>query len=231
MFRVLLETGPRSREPRTHWTAASVLAHATLITLAVAATTSGSAHSTREREGAHDVYYVAPRELSGLRAPAGQRASQAGGVQELSALPRIPVPALPGFDALLPQRQDPLIGSDPWRAEGGFGVRDSGGVPAGGVYTDRLVERPVVPRADNASPAYPASLRAAGLEGDVLVRFVVDTSGRVELSSIGIVQATHPLFAEAVRRWLTRTRYTPAEVAGRPVRQLVEQRVGFTLRR
>ena len=74
-------------------------------------------------------------------------------------------------------------------------------------------------------------LRSASIEGEVLVRFVVDNQGRVEAASIRILETTHSAFADAVRRWLLRSRYAPAEVAGRPVRQLVEQRVSFALLR
>lgn len=103
--------------------------------------------------------------------------------------------------------------------------------PASGIYPGNAVDRAVVPRSDNGSPIYPALLRSAGIEGDVLVRFVVDSAGRVEPNSITLLDASHVAFGDAVSRWLQRARYLPAEVAGRPVRQLVEQRFGFTLRR
>jgi hypothetical protein len=64
----------------------------------------------------------------------------------------------------------------------------------------------------------------------VLVQFVVDTNGRVELQSLEILRATHEMFAESVRRWLNGTRYSPAEIRGQHVRQLVQQQIGFTLR-
>jgi TonB family protein len=98
-------------------------------------------------------------------------------------------------------------------------------------YEPYQVERTVRPGAGNPSPTYPSTLRSAGVEGDVLVRFVVDTLGRVEPGSVEIREFTHALFADAVREWLRRTHYDPASIGGRPVRQLVEQRVGFTLRR
>ena len=93
------------------------------------------------------------------------------------------------------------------------------------------VEQIVRPRVGNPNPVYPATLRSANVEGDVRVRFIVDTLGRVEPRSVEIRETTHALFADAVRDWLRRTRYEPATIGGQPVRQLVEQRVGFTLRR
>lgn len=64
----------------------------------------------------------------------------------------------------------------------------------------------------------------------VVVRFVVDSAGRTEPGTIQIVRETHSLFGESVRHWLAGMRYQPAELGGTRVRQLVEQRVEFTLR-
>jgi protein TonB len=97
------------------------------------------------------------------------------------------------------------------------------------IHTRQTVERAVVARRDNPQPEFPGALRAAGVEGSVLVQFVVDTTGRVESHSISILKATHPQFGDAVRRWLGRTRYSAAEFEGKRVRQLVQQEVGFTL--
>jgi protein TonB len=101
----------------------------------------------------------------------------------------------------------------------------------GRTYTSDLVEKVVTPRAGNPAPAYPASLRSAQVEGSVLARFVVDTTGRVEVASINFPEATHALFADAVRQSLLRSRYLPAVLDDHAVRQLVEQRFAFTLTR
>jgi protein TonB len=89
----------------------------------------------------------------------------------------------------------------------------------------------VAPRPGNPAPAYPASLRSAQVEGSVLARFIVDTTGRVEAASINFPEATHALFADAVRQSLLRSRYLPAVLGEHAVRQLVEQRFAFTLTR
>ena len=80
------------------------------------------------------------------------------------------------------------------------------------------------------APTVPSTATSA-VEGEVLARFVVDTAGGVEAKSIEILQASHGLFGDAVTEWLRQTRYAPALVSGRPVRQLVQQSIGFTLRR
>ncbi|HEY2853364.1 MAG TPA: TonB family protein [Gemmatimonadaceae bacterium] len=87
------------------------------------------------------------------------------------------------------------------------------------------------PKASNPSPVYPPALRSAQLEGAVVAQFVVDTLGRAEPASIVIREATHPLFGDAVRQALLRSRYEPAMASNRKVRQLVEQRFTFTLLR
>jgi protein TonB len=83
--------------------------------------------------------------------------------------------------------------------------------------------------AGNPTPLYPTALRSAQLEGTVVARFVVDTSGRAEPASVSFREASHPLFADAVRQALLRSRYLPAMLNGRKVRQLVEQRFAFSL--
>ena len=91
------------------------------------------------------------------------------------------------------------------------------------------VDKAAMPMAGNPTPIYPARLRSAQLEGSVIARFVVDSVGRAEPASIDILQATHPLFADAVRQALLHSRYEPAMVGNHRVRQLVDQRFTFSL--
>jgi len=78
---------------------------------------------------------------------------------------------------------------------------------------------------------FPPSLYAEGVHGLVIAEFVVDTAGRVEDGTIGIVSSTAPAFTEAVRVALGSVSYTPALKAGRPVRQLVQQPFEFAVSR
>jgi TonB family protein len=80
-------------------------------------------------------------------------------------------------------------------------------------------------------PRYPEMLRTAGVDGRVLVRFAVDTSGRVDPTSIAIVQSTHELFSRAVRDVMPSLRLIPAEVNGRRVPMLAEMAFEFALER
>src|SRR5947207_3242430 len=67
------------------------------------------------------------------------------------------------------------------------------------VYLDFQVDKTVVPSAKNRPPAYPRLLRSTGVEGQVLAKFVVDSTGRVVVSTFESVKADHPLFIEAVK--------------------------------
>ncbi|HEY9226569.1 MAG TPA: TonB family protein [Gemmatimonadaceae bacterium] len=78
-------------------------------------------------------------------------------------------------------------------------------------------------------PRYPESLRQSGIDGSVLVRFTVDTLGRVDLPSIVIVRSTHELFTRSVRDALAALRFRPAEVGGKRVAALAEMPFEFSL--
>ena len=59
--------------------------------------------------------------------------------------------------------------------------------------------------------------------------FVVDTAGRVDVSSFKVVRTSHDLFAAAVKNALPRMRFFPAEIGDRKVRQLVQQPFSFAI--
>lgn len=96
-------------------------------------------------------------------------------------------------------------------------------------YLDYQVDKPVMQAPNSAAPAYPDMLRQAGVEGEALVSFVVDTLGRVELTSFKVIRASHDLFATAVRNALPRMRFSPAETGTGKVRQLVQQPFSFAI--
>ena len=100
-----------------------------------------------------------------------------------------------------------------------------------GAYTQDVVERVAWPHNDNPRPRYPESLKNAGIEGSFLVEFVVDSTGRVDPKTLSFPKAAHPAFLRAVRDALLRSRYFPAELAGLKVRQLVSQQFTFVIAR
>ena len=224
MFRRLIESDARAPR-RPGWIFTSAGAHATLIGLATALTLRHSPPRV-ERVILEDLVFAVPREP----VPVLQRRETGSGVPSWIAPREIPIsiPDIPeiSFPIDAPLRLLPKDSLGPGLSPGGS-LRAS---PGGDVYPRHLVEKAVVARPDNPQPDYPPALRASHVEGEVVAQFVVDVTGRVEPRSIVIVRGTHPLFAESVRRWLARTRYSPAEVRGTPVRQLVEQVIGFSLR-
>lgn len=100
-------------------------------------------------------------------------------------------------------------------------------VAEGELYTALDVDVPA--RLDSATlrVVYPPELLADGVEGAVLVEVVVDSTGRTEALTFGVVQSSHPLFARAVQDAIHRTQFQPATLRGRRVPQLVQLPVRF----
>lgn len=98
------------------------------------------------------------------------------------------------------------------------------------VYFDFQVETTARP-SGGGGPRYPQILRDAGVEGDVLVQFVVGKDGRVDPASIRVLKADHALFEESVRAALPAMQFEPAKVEGRAVAQLIQQPFVFALSR
>jgi periplasmic protein TonB len=79
-------------------------------------------------------------------------------------------------------------------------------------------------------PAYPELLRQAGVQGQVLLEALVDTTGRVLAASVSVISATNPGFVVPVRQALLATLFRPARVGGRAVPMRVRVPFDFTIR-
>ena len=90
---------------------------------------------------------------------------------------------------------------------------------------DKMVER----FEGSAAPVYPRDLLAMGAEGSVLATYVVDTTGRVDTTTIQVVRSDDSRFTESVRTALGGMLFRPAKRAGKTVRQLVEQQFRFRI--
>jgi hypothetical protein len=95
------------------------------------------------------------------------------------------------------------------------------------LQVDEMVQR----YENSAAPVYPPELSAQGKEGKVDATYVVDTTGRVDTTTFQVLQSDDLLFTQSVRTSLGEALFRPAKRAGRPVRQLVEQRFNFKLAR
>jgi TonB family protein len=88
------------------------------------------------------------------------------------------------------------------------------------------IEKPALRRPDSPAPRYPKELLATRDTGTVVLRAVVEASGRVDPKSIEVVSSPHPAFTQAAVQALRDSRFIPAEVEtpGRPAR-LVSQAI------
>lgn len=92
---------------------------------------------------------------------------------------------------------------------------------AQGVYLEYQVEHPVMAAPGSPSPRYPDILKQAGVSGEVIASFVVDTTGIADVGSLKVIKSSHALFVDVVAAALPDMRFVPALVGGRKVRQLV----------
>lgn len=104
-----------------------------------------------------------------------------------------------------------------------------GNGPADQTYFEFQVEKQVSSVPGTVNLRYPDMLRSANVEGEVLVQFVVDTTGRADLSQFKVLKTSHELFTNSVKNALSQMRFYPAEIGGRKVKQLVQQPFNFTL--
>ncbi|HEY0777508.1 MAG TPA: energy transducer TonB [Gemmatirosa sp.] len=78
-------------------------------------------------------------------------------------------------------------------------------------------------------PTYPPVLKAQGVGGTVVVKFVVDTMGRVDMRTFRVLRTDDTAFTRAVRATVARAEFLPALLDGRKVRQYVEQPFTFAV--
>ncbi len=205
----------------------SVIVHLALIVGAVAATQRPTQLRDQSEELANRPYYIPPPN----RSP-GQRAT----VEHIQYIAMAPEGFGSGFG---PAEIDPTKRFGPGHTSdiaGNIG-RDSlrnalprvGLTGSDSVLTEIQVDFIVARDPASAAPSYPAELLTRNVEGSVQAQYVVDTTGHAEAGSLRILRATHPLFAEAVRNALPDMRFSPARLAGRKVRQLVEQEFTFRI--
>lgn len=74
---------------------------------------------------------------------------------------------------------------------------------------------------------YPPELLAERVSGLVIVEAVIDSTGRLEPGTFGVLSSPHPLFTRAVQEALQGAVFHAAQHAGRNVRQLVQLRFRF----
>lgn len=242
MFATLLESRQQRRR-QYRYTIMSVTAHAAIIVAGlIAATASAATRPDRDATVPTITYVDIPKPAQASSSPVVRSVPDAGSIPVAPVLdvPAIVIPDFP--DASRLPSIDPPARSGLWdhvdhgrpSASTGGGesgiTRGVGGAPGGPALDAHQVERTAMLRT-RIAPRYPPTLRAAGIEGRVIIRFVVDTSGRAEEASIRILDSSHPQFTDAARAALGRMRFDPARVGGDKVRQLVDLPFTFALTR
>jgi TonB family protein len=202
----------------------SIVAHAVLVWYAVSSTDAGRQIPTDEREAR--VFFLLPPD----RVDARERQF------EIIQLGKLGGDIEDGRHLLKPDGG--WLSLKP--AHGARGKRDRSGArgrlpfgPASRYVPDTafsvLEVDEIVRYESSAAPIYPKDLLATGTQGSVQAIYVVDSTGRVDTTTIEVVRSDDPRFTASVRTALGSMRFTPAKRAGKTVRQLVEQKFNFKI--
>jgi protein TonB len=236
MFDNLIESKAKAQR-RAGGTLLSVAVHAILISAAVVATLHAS--QGLDKPKAEKVEFVTvkkdepppPKEVPKPPPPdVVMKAPPPKGFQVLTAPIKIP-DVLPDIDlSKKVTNEEDFTGKG---VAGGTSKGIVGGTPTpvndNQTYFEFQVEKQVSPYPGNSAPRYPDMLRSANVEGEVLAQFVVDTTGRADMSTFKILKSTHDLFTNAVKSALPNMKFYPAEVGGKHVKQLVQMPFQFNL--
>ena len=239
MFNTLLESKAK-RDVDPGGKVMSIILHTVLIFLAVLATANAGQQVIERRQEQVDFIEVKqdeppppepeqPKEAPPPDAVAAPPPPK--GFQVLTAPIDIPVD-IPDIDLTREiTREEDFSGRG---VQGGVAsgvVGGTGPVQTDQPYFDFQVEKQAMAAPGNRPPTYPSVLQNANVEGTVLATFVVDTTGRVDMSTFRIIESDHDLFSNAVRNHMPNMRYYAAETGGRKVMMWVQQPFNFNIGR
>jgi protein TonB len=116
--------------------------------------------------------------------------------------------------------------------KGGTGSGVVGGIAnTNQTYFEFQVEKPAESLPDNPKPKYPSVLESSGIAGEVQAQFMVKSEGKADMDTFKVLKSTNELFTQAVKNVLPRMRFSPAQIGGKPVNQLVQQAFQFAVPR
>lgn len=225
MFQDLVGSGGRKQVGASRGLVVAAL-HGLLIAGAIRATT---VPPPREKPKVYDVVLVGPPEPPPPAAPTTAATTSAPDV----SAPQVELPA-PPVD--VPTSIPPVTSApplDPALLRRVTGPTVPGPVRGDSAVMSRVraaseVDEPAV-AIHQPAPRYPPVLQQAGLEGRVLVEFVIDPSGHLEPASFRVLQTSNPGFDPAARETVERSLFRPARVRGHPVRQRTIQSIVFRI--
>jgi TonB family protein len=103
-------------------------------------------------------------------------------------------------------------------------------VDLGAVFdTAAVTDKPV--RVWLPAARYPDGLRYRGIEGRVVVGFVIDTLGRAEPASVNLLEVSHPDFGPPTVEIVLNSVFWPGRISGRKVRVWVRVPINYTIAR
>ena len=131
-----------------------------------------------------------------------------------------------------PINTEVVFGPDSFKglvAEGTFdGLADSGSLDLSRVFIGAVVDETPV-RISSPPLEYPSAMQRAGIEGVVVLRAIVDSTGRIERGSVEVIRSDNAAFDGSARQLIERSIFRPGRVRGQPVRVLIELPVQFRL--
>jgi len=215
----LLQHPPVSPEPRPVGAAVSIAAHTALVLALALGTSQAVMESEPGQESIIEsaIKFMMPPDKQGAL-PSEGRAQWVA--QRAGALPA------PGVATGTPVQRGGQAAQD---VEGGAPVPLSEAAAAQDAFTLFDVDSAATRDPESAAPSYPPLLEAQGIEGMAIVRFVVDSTGRADLTSYQLIETNHPLFGAAVRAALPGMKFVPARIGAKRVRQLVELPFAFRI--
>ena len=217
----LLQHPPVSPEPKPVGAAVSIATHMMLVVLLALGTSQTVMNSEPGRESIIESairYMMPPDKKAAL--PSEGRAQWVE--QRAGVLPDVGIPT----GATVPKFTGGQAAQD---VDGGSPVPLSEAAAAQDAFTLLDVDSAATRDPESAAPSYPAILEAQGIEGMAIVRFVVDSTGRADLTSYQLIETNHPLFGAAVRAALPGMKFVPARIGAKKVRQLVELPFAFRI--
>ena len=155
------------------------------------------------------------------------RAAQPAAVPQQVALQNAPRPSAPTSAPQLEQRTSAPAAAapPPAAAPAPEPARLAAADPSRIYSADELDTRPSLANGSafrNAiTRTYPGTLRGSNTWGSAVVSFVVLPDGRVDRSSVTVIEASQPAFRGAASAAIANARFNPARVGGQPVRTTV----------
>jgi len=150
-----------------------------------------------------------PPKLVEAHTPAHKAPAKAA--QPSIAIPTISNTVLSGVEAVASRASNaPSHGLDSYAVGSAAPIT----VKSRSMFADDQIEAPQHARLIGELPKPTVPSQLANVEGDVRLRFTVDTEGRPVMSTLSVVNSTHPALTDAVKRVIPSMRFEPARSGG-----------------